>query len=345
MRVTPCLALVASLSLTASASASTPPGNYLGETSQGQVITVTVDQSGNNVSKWSFDFSCSTLSGGQSSVNASCPIISGHFDCGTRTCSAFTGSTRVTGTFSGNLLLGGLQIGQQRDATPATCCSQDVTYSATLVASGPPAAPSGLTAVANGQTSIDVAWADNASNEADYVVEYRRLTDTTWETDNFYPPDTTSTSIGGLDPRTGYDVRVRAQNVDGDSANAVANATTDGAIAACVPSTSLCLNHDRFEVSAQWQTAQQSGNGTGVELTSDTGYFWFFNAANVELVIKVLDGCGVNGHYWIFAGGLTNQQVLVTGVDTQTGHARQYLNPLGAAFQPQQDTSAIAACP
>jgi hypothetical protein len=44
------------------------------------------------------------------------------------------------------------------------------------------------------------------------------------------------------------------------------------------------------------------GSGAGraqtVPLTADTGYFWFFASSNVEVVIKVLAGCGVNGRYW-----------------------------------------------
>ena len=30
-------------------------------------------------------------------------------------------------------------------------------------------------------------------------------------------------------------------------------------------------------------------------LTNDTGLLWFFDSANVEMVIKVIDGCAVNG--------------------------------------------------
>jgi hypothetical protein len=35
--------------------------------------------------------------------------------------------------------------------------------------------------------------------------------------------------------------------------------------------------------------------------TTDTGAFWFFAAANVELIVKVLDGCALNGAHWVFA--------------------------------------------
>ncbi|MEO8349059.1 MAG: PPC domain-containing protein, partial [Acidobacteriota bacterium] len=50
--------------------------------------------------------------------------------------------------------------------------------------------------------------------------------------------------------------------------------------------TTLCLNSDRFRVQVSWSVPSQgaSGVGTASELTSDTGYFWFFSANNIELV-------------------------------------------------------------
>ncbi|PYQ63209.1 MAG: hypothetical protein DMF53_10795 [Acidobacteria bacterium] len=115
---------------------------------------------------------------------------------------------------------------------------------------------------------------------------------------------------------------------------------------ACVPdATTLCLNNGRFEVKATW-TAPGSGSGAGqaVPLTADTGYFWFFNPANVETIVKVLDGCGVNQRYWVFAGGLTNVQTVITVRDTRTGISKTYTNPQGTPFQPVQDTSAFVGC-
>lgn len=82
-----------------------------------------------------------------------------------------------------------------------------------------------------------------------------------------------------------------------------------------------------------------------VQLTPDTGYFWFFSQSNVEEVIKVLNGCGLNHNYWVFAGGLTNVQVATTVTDTQTGASHIYRNPQSTTFQPIQDTSALAVCP
>jgi hypothetical protein len=112
---------------------------------------------------------------------------------------------------------------------------------------------------------------------------------------------------------------------------------------ACTSSaTAMCLDGARFQVSVDWtKPTGEAGQGHALVLTGDTGYFWFFDDSNVELVVKVLDGCGVNGHYWVFAGGLTNVAVTLHVSDTQTGSQKPYQNPQGAAFVPVQDTGAF----
>jgi hypothetical protein len=118
-------------------------------------------------------------------------------------------------------------------------------------------------------------------------------------------------------------------------------------IAACAPgNTRLCLNGSRFQVEVEWTRPNgESGAGQAVSLTTDTGYFWFFNSANVEMVIKVLNGCGSNNRYWVFAGGLTDVRVRITVTDTLREVVKQYTNPQGTAFKPIQDTGAFATCP
>ena len=116
---------------------------------------------------------------------------------------------------------------------------------------------------------------------------------------------------------------------------------------ACVAdANTLCLSGDRFQVRAGWRrTDGTSGNGMAVRLTGDTGYMWFFDPANVEMVVKVLNACSFASRIWVFAGGLTNVMVTTTVTDTQTGLMRTYTNPQGTAFAPIQDTSAFATCP
>jgi YVTN family beta-propeller protein len=110
--------------------------------------------------------------------------------------------------------------------------------------------------------------------------------------------------------------------------------------------TQLCLRGSRFAVTVDWRTPQaQTGAGQALPLTTESGLFWFFAPSNLELVVKVLDGCAVNGHYWVFAGGLTNVEVALHVTDTATGAVRTYTNRLQTPYQPIQDTVAFATCP
>jgi hypothetical protein len=116
----------------------------------------------------------------------------------------------------------------------------------------------------------------------------------------------------------------------------------------CVPSdTVLCLGaNSRFKVEATYDTGSLQGQAKAVKLTNDTGYFWFFDSTNVELVVKVLDACSYNNRFWIYAGGLTNVQTVMTVTDTaKNSTPKTYINPQRTAFQPIQDSSALATCP
>jgi photosystem II stability/assembly factor-like uncharacterized protein len=126
----------------------------------------------------------------------------------------------------------------------------------------------------------------------------------------------------------------------------VIESLTRSAPAPCVPAaTALCLGGGRFKVEAAWATGQAAGSGQAVSLTQDTGYFWFFAASNLEVVVKVLDGCGLNGNFWVFAGGLTDVQVTLRVTDSQSGDVEVYTNPGGVPLPPIQDTGAFPTCP
>jgi len=115
----------------------------------------------------------------------------------------------------------------------------------------------------------------------------------------------------------------------------------------CEPgATTLCLNAERFRVTADWRKPDgTTGQGQAIPLTPDSGYFWFFNPANIEMVIKVLNACvDPFNAYWVFSAGLTNVEVTLQVLDTYTGLLKTYVNPLGTAYLPVQDTSAFATC-
>jgi len=116
--------------------------------------------------------------------------------------------------------------------------------------------------------------------------------------------------------------------------------------ACVVDDQTLCLNGGRFKVTANWtRPSSETGQGTAVALTQDTGYFWFFRDTNVEMIVKVLSGCSNNNHFWVFAGGLTNVGVELRVEDSETGQVQTYINPVGEPLQPVQDTFAFATCP
>jgi photosystem II stability/assembly factor-like uncharacterized protein len=106
--------------------------------------------------------------------------------------------------------------------------------------------------------------------------------------------------------------------------------------------TSLCLNGDRFRVQVNWFAANIASSGAGqtVPLSSDSGSFWFFSPGNLELIVKVVDGRAVTGHFWVFYGALSDVEYTITVTDTQTGTSRTYSNPQGRLAS-VADTSAF----
>jgi hypothetical protein len=96
---------------------------------------------------------------------------------------------------------------------------------------------------------------------------------------------------------------------------------------------SLCLA-GRFRVEVTWRNQRDGSTGAGGAVTAggtaNTGSFWFFDPANVELVVKALDGRPVNGHFWIFYGALSDVEYRVKVTDTQTGKVKVYVSKAGS---------------
>ena len=144
------------------------------------------------------------------------------------------------------------------------------------------------------------------------------------------PPAAASDLTGGSSER--------GSSTAGINPAASARAQADGCVA---DATALCLAAGRFRVEVNWKDFQgKTGRGQGIGLTADTGYFWFFNSANVELVVKVLDARGVNGHFWAFYGALSNVEYEIVVIDTATGESERYRNPSGQ-FASAGDTAAF----
>jgi hypothetical protein len=296
------------------------------------------------------DLACPTFTITSAQVTTSCTIAGNDsFTCGSLGCTP-AGSMRIAGAFSGNTVSGTFDADFMPPFNP--CCSlRGRSFTATRGGSGgsPPAAPSNLTAAAESADEILLQWNDNSNDETEFRVEGREGTTGVFDDLGAVGANAEGAIVSGLDPATLYQFRVRARNAHGDSPYSnVAGATTFGGTGGgCTAgATTLCLNGDRFQVQATYRTGQgQTGQAQVVELTPDTGYLWFFADSNVEVVTKVLDGCAFNNRYWVFAGGLTDVEVVLTVTDTQTGSVRTYTNGLGTKYAPVQDTSAFPSCP
>jgi len=115
--------------------------------------------------------------------------------------------------------------------------------------------------------------------------------------------------------------------------------------ATCAPSAALlCLQGERFSVFAPW-SSHADGSGTTnagtVPFTTDSGSFYFLDPTNVEVNVKVLDGCGINGYFWVYAAGSTDQQVALHVTDTRTGAQKVYSSPFGKKFVTVTDIQAF----
>ncbi|HUP25886.1 MAG TPA: hypothetical protein VNB06_23480 [Thermoanaerobaculia bacterium] len=108
----------------------------------------------------------------------------------------------------------------------------------------------------------------------------------------------------------------------------------------------ICLTGGRFRVSVDWETAEGGGGaGKVANLRSDgSGLFWFFNSKNWELLVKVLDGCDLNQHFWVFMAASTNLEYTLTVEDMLAQTSVVYTNPQGRAAPAINDTSALETC-
>lgn len=291
-----------------------------------QTSTTTINVGDTVIWMWDDSFH-STTSG--ACPNGNC-APDGMWDSGVRTSlpSTFSFTFTTTGTFPYHCsvhlsLMQGTVIVQQAGTAP--------TASFTVSPTGVPVMGTPIN-FTDTSTGAPTAWSWNFGDPASG-------TSNTSTTQN---PSHTFQAAGT------YTVTLQASNANGsNTATHTITISAGGSVPCVQDNETLCLNNGRFAVTAEWTKPDgTSGHGTGIRLTGDSGYFWFFDSSNIEVVTKVLNGCTINGNYWVFAAGLTNVQVELSVVDTTTGVAYTKENPQGTAFAPIQDTAAfVSACP
>ncbi len=90
-----------------------------------------------------------------------------------------------------------------------------------------------------------------------------------------------------------------------------------------------CFQSGRFRVTVDWRDQNNNtGQGRRVDLTDASGLFWFFSPDNIEMLVKVLDGCAINNYYWVLFAATTDQEFTLTITDVVRGSTKTYFNPL-----------------
>ena len=110
-------------------------------------------------------------------------------------------------------------------------------------------------------------------------------------------------------------------------------------------SATRCLQDSRYAVAVEWRKPDgESGAGKVVHAgTNDSGLFTFFNRENWEILIKVLDGCAVNSHVWVYGASTTDLGYIIRVTDTVTGAVKEYRNEPGLPASATTDAHAFPA--
>ena len=173
------------------------------------------------------------------------------------------------------------------------------------------------------ESTVRVTWRDRSSDETHFLVQ-RRGPDTVDWLDVATPPinrEETIVPVGEENPST---YRVRAEddfhNRFSDWSREVDFTPLVLPVPPCGGVPDLCLHDNRFRVRVDWRVPGTDAFGRGVArrftFSDDSGIFWFFEPANLELAVKVLDARVFNGFFWVFHGGLSHVEYWITVIDT-----------------------------
>ena len=117
----------------------------------------------------------------------------------------------------------------------------------------------------------------------------------------------------------------------------------------CEPSTSqlafeggfsvgMCFEHEKDGATVR-ADALDYGLGSG-----KSGLLYFFERDNAEVLVKVLDGCAVNGHRWAFVAPVTTLAFNLRIVEAATGRVWEHRNPRGGGTATAKSDLAAFPC-
>ncbi len=117
---------------------------------------------------------------------------------------------------------------------------------------------------------------------------------------------------------------------------------TGAGYANCRPETVPLVFEGGYEVGMCYQTpaGDTAEAKSGIWASSESGLLWFFSRGNAEVLIKVLDGCSLNGHYWVFVAPVTDVAFNLY-VRNSEGRTWSHYNRQGETAGARNDTFAF----
>ncbi len=165
-------------------------------------------------------------------------------------------------------------------------------------------------------------------------------------------PNATTATLRGLTAGESYLFRVGAAGSSGvafsrSAAFTLADPPPAGSMTGCAADETVAALGGGYDVRACFETpsgARMDASNYHLE-ASASGLLYFFDRDNVEVLVKVLDGCAVNGHRWVFVAPVTDLAFNLEIVERATGRRFVHRNPKGLTAEPRSDTAAFPCQP
>lgn len=149
----------------------------------------------------------------------------------------------------------------------------EVPFSGTMVPQ-PPAEPSGLSALADGSSSVILNWTDESDDETRFEVHRKVGTEGSWDQIGAPDPDAVSFTDVGLTPNTTYGYRVRACNDAGCSAYTDEAAATTEDVPPNAPTSLGATATGPYGVELTWTDGSDNEARFEVERKVEGGEEW-----------------------------------------------------------------------
>jgi hypothetical protein len=93
-----------------------------------------------------------------------------------------------------------------------------------------------------------------------------------------------------------------------------------------VDGTETCLLGGRFRLAVAWQRRNgAAGKAKVAPFSSEqAALFYLTHPSNWEMLVKVIDGCRRNGHFWVSTASVATVPHTISVTDTETGAVRRY---------------------